>query len=244
MDQNYSIQELEALFNSKSELSGEEYKQFINTQDSIDRLSIHGLYFYAFIDLLKMTYQYLSPAFTRITGYDTEPLMKNGVKMIFDIYKPEVILTQRAIHNDVYMFLDKIPVKERHNYIFSYDISLKHSSGKYIRLLQTNRMLLFDKKGIPLLLLAICQDISSYRNDDKQTLVFKKIKGDTEMVVYEKDFYPLFENGILTPRETEVWKCINDGFQSKDIAKQMDISLHTVLTHRKRIYKKLRGYFN
>ena len=244
MGENYTIKELESLFNSKSELKGDEFKQFINTQDSISKLTSQGLFFYAFIDLTKMTYQYLSPSFTTLTGHEIEPLMKNGVKEFFDIYKPDVILTQKAIHTAIYEFLYKVPIKERPNYVFCYDLSLKHFSGSIIRILQTNKMLIFDKKWIPLLMLAICHDISNYRNDDKQTLIFKKIKANTEFVVYSKDFYPLLENGVLTSRETEVWKYMNAGYQSKDIAVLMKISLNTVLTHRKRIYKKLRTHYS
>ncbi len=43
----------------------------------------------------------------------------------------------------------------------------------------------------------------------------------------------------LTPREIEIIKAISNGLKSEEIAEQLFISPHTVLTHRKNILKKL-----
>lgn len=43
----------------------------------------------------------------------------------------------------------------------------------------------------------------------------------------------------LTPKETEVLRLITMGYINREIAERMNLSIHTVLTHIKRIYKKL-----
>lgn len=43
----------------------------------------------------------------------------------------------------------------------------------------------------------------------------------------------------LTPREQEIVKLIAQGFISKEIADQLNITVHTVYTHRKKILRKL-----
>lgn len=48
---------------------------------------------------------------------------------------------------------------------------------------------------------------------------------------------PAVEN--LTPTETAVLQLIAQGHSSRDIAEQRNISLHTVVTHRKNIFRKL-----
>lgn len=60
--------------------------------------------------------------------------------------------------------------------------------------------------------------------------------------ILEKSFTP--EVGIkkaspLTPRETEIVVLSAQGFIAKEIAAQLDLSTHTVYTHKKRIMKKL-----
>ena len=44
---------------------------------------------------------------------------------------------------------------------------------------------------------------------------------------------------LLSPREAEILRLAADGFQRKEIADQLGLSLHTVHSHTKRIYKKL-----
>lgn len=47
------------------------------------------------------------------------------------------------------------------------------------------------------------------------------------------------EKGILTHTETEILKDIAMGHSTKDIASNRHISIHTVMTHRKNIFRKL-----
>ena len=47
------------------------------------------------------------------------------------------------------------------------------------------------------------------------------------------------KNDILSPREKEVVKLVSTGFINKEIAEELQISLHTVISHRKNITEKL-----
>jgi DNA-binding CsgD family transcriptional regulator len=58
--------------------------------------------------------------------------------------------------------------------------------------------------------------------------------------VYSATFFSEYERGILTRKEVEIWNYIQKGLTGKEIAETLNISVHTVNTHRKKIYKKLR----
>ena len=47
------------------------------------------------------------------------------------------------------------------------------------------------------------------------------------------------ETGHLTPSEIEIVRLIADGLTTKEIAVRKNISFHTVMTHRKNIFRKL-----
>ncbi len=47
------------------------------------------------------------------------------------------------------------------------------------------------------------------------------------------------ESFCLTPAEIEIVKLIGNGFTTKEIAEKKHISFHTVMTHRKNIFRKL-----
>lgn len=46
---------------------------------------------------------------------------------------------------------------------------------------------------------------------------------------------------LLTPRETEIVKCVEEGLTYKEIGGKLSISTHTVHTHIKKIYEKLQA---
>jgi DNA-binding NarL/FixJ family response regulator len=102
------------------------------------------------------------------------------------------------------------------------------------------RFLKFSKEGTPQLMFSVMHQISDPNLKNKQVLIISRLKEGKEKIVQEKTFYPIFENGTLTRKELEVWKLLGEGLSSKAIAEKMNIKLNTVLTHRKKINKKLK----
>jgi DNA-binding CsgD family transcriptional regulator len=49
----------------------------------------------------------------------------------------------------------------------------------------------------------------------------------------------IYVNGELTPREKDVIRLIAQGYANKEIADRLNISIHTVISHRKNITEKL-----
>ena len=244
MDSDKPAPRPKQLITTESVLKGDEYKRFINTQDSINFISDSGSFFFLFVDLTNMSCQYVSPSITSILGYSASLFMDNGVEFIYSLYHSDSVLTQRAIHEEVTRFLSFKTIKDRVNYHFIFDLYLKHANGSFVRLLQHNKILKYDKAGNPLLIYIQCQNINDYCDQHKQTVIITKVIKGSEKVVFKKEFFPYYENKILTSKETAVWRYISDGLSSKDIAVKLNISLNTVLTHRKRIYKKIKIHNN
>ncbi len=71
-----------------------------------------------------------------------------------------------------------------------------------------------------------------YQNDDKQTMqkILKKSVGLT---------YSLKNENVLSIREITILKYIVSGFTNRQIANELFLSIHTVITHRKNINRKL-----
>jgi len=71
--------------------------------------------------------------------------------------------------------------------------------------------------------------------DDSQNQIIEKVRNCIN------SFNPEKSNAIssLTERETEVLKLVSLGNASKEIADKLNISTHTVITHRKNITEKL-----
>jgi hypothetical protein len=240
MTEEINLQRIKELINSKSVLKGDEYKRFVNTQESVDFLMENCSSFFLFLDLSNMNYQYVSPSIYNVLGYNHKTFSEQKIEYIFSLFHPDTVQTQRAIYKEITNFFADKTIKDRMNFKFSFDLRLRHSNGLFVRFLQHNKILYSTKEGIPLLIFIQCQNVTNCFDEHKQTLIFTKNVKGIEKVVFKKEFFPYFENKILTLKETMVWRYISDGLSSKDIAKEMNISINTVLTHRKRVYKKIK----
>lgn len=241
MERRYNLIDLVQELNVDGNLKDNEYEKYIQSNDLIHQICIHSSTFFVFLDLKKMVYQYVSPSIKLVLGYTPDVLIKKGVDIIFKNFHPSTLLTQKAIHNSVNQVIDDSEGKEKLKLKFSYNVRIKHAKGYYVWLLQRDKLLKLDKNGKPLLMLMICTAINEYVSNERQTFVVSKIENGKEKIVMVKHFFPEFENGILTRREMEVWRLLNEGCSSKDIAEKLDMKVNTVFTHRKKINKKLKN---
>lgn len=214
---------------------------FFQTGQFNDILGISGSFFYVIIDVPNNTFQYVSPWVKHVLGYSQDEFLMKGASLLSDICHPDISNTQKAIQEECANFLKGKSIKLYPYYKFSFDLVVHDFAGNNVRLLQHNRYIKVDKKGQPLLLLSILMKVHPGRNEIKQTLHISRMMPKGEKVLLKKDFYPKFENGILTKTEIEVWRLTVDGYSGKEIATKLDISVNTVNTHRKNINKKLKN---
>lgn len=238
MKKDYSIDDLCEIIRKPQ--AGRKEDDILDKFMSFQSISQLGTFFYAFIDLSKMEYLYVSPSIKMVLGYTADELIKGGVKSVFNVYHPDVKQTQKAVHNKVINFLRSVPVGSKTKYVYTYDLTIKNKKGEYIKLLQINRCIKLDKSGLPLFIFLMCIDITNFKTDPHQVLVISKMTKNGLKKVVEEEYYPEYENGILTKKETEVWRLIKLGFSAKEISLQLGISFHTVNTHRKNIYRKFK----
>ena len=138
-------------------------------------------------------------------------------------------------HLRIYMDPAEINLQPATNYIFITTEALfqKLYSLQLIHFTQANYRFI-----------KLLNDISEARNsecnetihlDETQNLIVDKIRFTFNSFLPEKTSVI----GTLTERETEILKLVALGNASKEIADKLNISTHTVITHRKNITEKL-----
>jgi DNA-binding CsgD family transcriptional regulator len=241
MENKFELKNLVQKLNVKGSLNDYEFESFLNSGDFIDQLCINNSTFYLFLDIHKMKYQFVSPNIINVLGYAPELFMEHGVETTFNTYLPSTILTQKAIHNEMHQILESSSKSDKLKFKFSFNVRIKNTKNNYVWLLQNNRVIKLDSSGKPLLMLIVCTKIDEFISNERQTLVVSKIDKGKEKIIHTKHFFPEYENGILTRREMDVWKLLNEGHSSKIIAEKLDMKVNTVFTHRKKINKKLKN---
>ena len=112
---------------------------------------------------------------------------------------------------------------------------VKRSDNTYVNVLNQTTIYDADEDGRLISILNRLSDISFIRNHIN---VSWNIEGDdTDTKAFKKEVYREYQS-FFSIRELEVINKIADGFTNKIIAEKLNISEHTVATHRKRILKK------
>lgn len=108
--------------------------------------------------------------------------------------------------------------------------------GSYIRVLRQSSPYQLDDDGKFTSNLTFLTDISFMKTNDNK-VEWSVFSDDMDVSKFKENIYKEFV-GFFTPREMEIVYLIQNNFTNKKIASQLVISVYTVKTHRKNIFKK------
>jgi DNA-binding CsgD family transcriptional regulator len=112
---------------------------------------------------------------------------------------------------------------------------IRNASGEYIKVLSQSSVLELDKKGQMISSLIKVSDLSFI--DDGEVVSYKFVAEHLDQEAFKNKVYNNTQ-GLFTARELDIVKEVNKGQTNTEIAKTLEISKHTVATHRKKIMKK------
>lgn len=115
--------------------------------------------------------------------------------------------------------------QENHYHI----LKVRNKSGKWHWVLLSCETFEKNHKGNVHTILLFGMDININKAHDHLQRIMKINNSDN----------PIFVTNIITKREKEIAQHISNGKTDKEIAQELQISIHTVKTHRKRIIHKL-----
>lgn len=194
--------------------------------------------FFIITDYSRMKTLYVCDNAELITGYPAKMLMKGGSEFMFSLFHPDETEALRQIHQHIIAFFSELPPEDKLNYSYSYDIRLRKADCKYIRLQCHFECKEVDSNGHLLLGMETFTDITLFDTVPYMTLVISHRVKDSDIndLVYRFAITSNYLN--LSKREREVSDLISLGYRSKEIAGILNISRHTVDTHRRKIKKK------
>jgi len=188
----------------------------------------------AFIyDYAAGNYSYMNEYFTRLMGRSREQILEEGIAMMQKIVHPEdfskcLNLTRKAI-----VEFTKMKEKESESIYFRFFFRLKRSTGGYMWVMQSNR-LLFSGNDARIDIAFILELF-----DPQHPL---KVMGILETPNRRMEMYPDGEMmllSLLSHRELEILQLIRQGISTNDIAVKLIITMNTVKAHRRNLLKKL-----
>lgn len=119
----------------------------------------------------------------------------------------------------------------------SFSFRFKKNNGPFIQMLRQDIVLQLDVTDNPEYGIWFVSDISHFKSDTRVTATMMDENGDQKLLtVPEKS--PLQETIRLSNREKEIIYLVAQGLSSKQIACHLNLSFHTITTHKRNIFEK------
>ncbi|HET6225517.1 MAG TPA: LuxR C-terminal-related transcriptional regulator [Bacteroidia bacterium] len=191
------------------------------------------------LDLCTGKYAHLSDGFPSDMNNCRQLLKDIGVGY-FILMKHQA---EAEIYNSIYkkrfQFMTTIPLNDQTKYCYTDNYRAATDNNTYRHILQHTIIPKSDEYGMPLILSGVCIDISSYKTDNIITETVSYCdKNDNNIIVYQDRYYPDDPTLELTLREKEIINLVLKGYNNSVIAQKLNISFHTVKTHRRNIREK------
>lgn len=171
--------------------------------------------------------EYTSNSILDVLGYSADEFDMHH--FFLSIHPDDVDYCTRCEHNSLQL-RNRLTDKELLKLSISYSFRIKTKTGDYITIKQHYQTIESDEYGRMLKNFVHHEKIEDY--EVRPTFDFQIINR------FNNSPLNLDAKFKLTKREIEILGLINEGYQSKEISKILNISHHTTQTHRKNILSK------
>lgn len=211
-------------------------KELINWRKLDDILILKNQFFWI-NDFSLGQNAYVHPNVEKITGYCKEDFIKFSFSfsithpedhdIAYEFSKRTISLTKdyrKELLNDPYFAL------------FSIDFRLRCKDGNFIRVNRQTSCFRTDSLGNMVYALVLFTDISHLKRNNNISINWI---GSIDSEKYFGDLIRKCKNNIsITCREKDVLNMLSIGSSATEIARKLNVSIHTVISHRKNLLRK------
>ncbi len=239
-----SLESILKLFpNNSSEIEKSELSDLIAHLKYIESYTNTGSSLVYVLNYKTMRYEYLNNAFEMVLVDDVETLKNQGIKFFMENCHPaDLKLLSSQVLPDLMGSFNMLSREEKFKSRAQYNYRLRLKNGNYFNCLQQTSCIQLDSEGNPLLDLGFLSDLGNVKTNGKIKCHLSLLKEGS----YHQQFYREYSNDLIKPtkpnltkRQLEITKQLANGKTSQEIADILYISLHTVNTHKRNIFKRL-----
>lgn len=203
-----------------------------------DFIPAHNSYF-IITNTTTQTYPFVGKGFHANLGLDSERMKTEGIAYWQQFIHPQDRIIWLSMMNDLMAFtLTNVLPENRKQLTYSWNFRIKTIWGHFKTVFAHTLPIVLDDLGKPVV--GITQH--TVIGEGEQTPIIGTIKYLNSDGIYEtllhKNYSRFYLGTIFSKRELEISELLSQNLSSKEIAQQLNISNHTVDTHRRNILKK------
>ncbi|WP_028979158.1 LuxR C-terminal-related transcriptional regulator [Sporocytophaga myxococcoides] len=190
---------------------------------------------------VSCSYDFFSSNIKSLLGFDHKKFLQGNIQFILSLLHP----TQRDLFDN-----EILPLLFKYYHLYSqkrkvtdlkcsFTLKMRRSDGNYIWTLLELRPFKTNSKGQPIHSILSISDISLFKKDEvNEFLVCKKSDAGLLKKIFSTSFSSTGAKYKFSKRELEIISLLAEGKTSKKIGEILNLSVHTVSTHRKNMIEK------
>ncbi|WP_436515119.1 response regulator transcription factor [Ekhidna sp. To15] len=228
------------IFSTFQEFKGETLEKHVEKLRRLDELIPHSETFFCVTNTSSQAFEYISKNFEPTMMLTADQMLEGGMKFWWNQMHPEEMSTWLQSLKDLMIFtMQNIALEDRRRMTYTWNYRAKDGNGIYKNIIQHTTPMFFDDEGKPIVGLAHYSVLEAHEilpiqatakilnsNDEYETLFYQMYGGQKLLV------------GDITHRERDILRLISFGFTNDEISDKLNISTHTVKTHRKNVMTK------
>ncbi|WP_459443111.1 LuxR C-terminal-related transcriptional regulator [Winogradskyella sp.] len=206
----------------------------------MDRFLPYSSTFFCITNTQDLTFEYISKNYKASLGLNPEDLKEKGMRYFWSrIHPDDVESWLRALNNLMEFTLSEIPKEKRQDASYTWNFRFKNAQDTYVNIVQNTTPLIFDSDSKPIIGLAHYTVMHpDVKLDITASAKLLNDKQEYETIYFNSFSQKLLHDGV-TNRERDIIRLLILDKTSKEISEKLNISPHTVDTHRRNILKKL-----
>jgi len=227
----------EAIFESYDKPSLETHIQKLIESD---KYLPYSSTFFCITNTQSLTFEYISKNYKSCLGLDHTDLITKGMRYFWSRIHPEDLENWLKALNELMEFtLEHINEEDRSKANYTWNYRFKNAQDIYVNIIQNTTPLAFDSLGKPIIGLAHYTVLDpNVKMDITASAKLLNTQNEYETIYFNTFSQKLLSAGI-SHRERDVIRLLVLDYSSKEISEKLNISPHTVDTHRRNILKKL-----
>ncbi len=194
-----------------------------------------GRYYYMIFNVYQMELEFISAEIVDVLGYRSDEI---NALFFLDRIHPDDKRYFLNSENKLTEFLKQLPLEKRGSYKVQHDYRIKAKDNKYIRLLHQILPIDYDENNY-YRSLVLHTDITHIKPEGAPCFSIIGLDEEPSYYTIQEDTKTFTKSyDLFTRRERDILKQIVEGRNSKEIANELYLSLHTVNAHRKNILSK------
>lgn len=227
---------LEELYNS-IKIDEDSLNTFVEKFKSFGNIGVNSNSLFYVLNLHSFKYEYVNNTCDSFTGFKTSAFYKEGMNLLPKfIIEDDFKILSHTLFPKMNKVTKKLTEQEVRNVVFELYYKMRHQlTNKITQVVEYSSYSKFDVTGQPVVSTGVCYESPNTINGVRGIV---RINYDNEqLIIFDETITT--KSTRLTKTEKEVARLLTSGSSRKDIAAEKNVSLHTVNTHVKNLYRKM-----